>query len=295
MTMASTIPAAQDPLGQAEFWQEAWRREQERSLFARQRPERAGRSYWNWRAERFACRAQGAEGQRRVAEFLHWLGHQEGLGREMEALDIGCGPGRYALALARRAKRVVALDPAENMLALLQAAAAREGLANVEPVALSWEEVDLGRLGWERRFDLVLASMSPAIRDAASLARMTMASRRLCYFTGYVERRDRAYEELWSQIMGGKLPPYSRDCLYIFHLLYAWGYYPSLEFSSRTVRRDLPPAEAVAELEEFFWPFLEIDEKVRGEIASYVAAKTSGGLFRVEREEVIGRVTWKVA
>jgi cyclopropane fatty-acyl-phospholipid synthase-like methyltransferase len=45
-------------------------------------------------------------------------------------LDVGCGPGRYALELARRnAREVVGVDFAPGMLAIAQAAAGRAGVA----------------------------------------------------------------------------------------------------------------------------------------------------------------------
>jgi SAM-dependent methyltransferase len=45
------------------------------------------------------------------------------------ALDASCGTGHYALTLARRGARVVAIDASESMLALAQAKARREGLS----------------------------------------------------------------------------------------------------------------------------------------------------------------------
>jgi ubiquinone/menaquinone biosynthesis C-methylase UbiE len=44
-------------------------------------------------------------------------------------LDLGCGPGNLALALARQGMAVTALDPEPQMLAAARAAAAREDLA----------------------------------------------------------------------------------------------------------------------------------------------------------------------
>ncbi len=46
------------------------------------------------------------------------------------ALDVGCGPGRYAIALARQgATRVVGIDVAEEMIRLARAQAAEAGVA----------------------------------------------------------------------------------------------------------------------------------------------------------------------
>ena len=43
-------------------------------------------------------------------------------------LDLGCGPGRHALALARRGMRVVGVDISETFIHLARTAAAAEGL-----------------------------------------------------------------------------------------------------------------------------------------------------------------------
>ncbi len=53
-------------------------------------------------------------------------------------LDIGAGAGRYALPLALRVRRVIALDPSAGMLAALRAQAAEHGIANVRTVEARW-------------------------------------------------------------------------------------------------------------------------------------------------------------
>lgn len=54
------------------------------------------------------------------------------VGREDVLLDAGCGTGQYTLPLARRAQRVVALDPSSSMLDYLRRRLADERVANVE-------------------------------------------------------------------------------------------------------------------------------------------------------------------
>ncbi|HET7028269.1 MAG TPA: NTP transferase domain-containing protein [Candidatus Limnocylindrales bacterium] len=53
-------------------------------------------------------------------------------------LDVGAGAGRYALPLARRVRRVIAIDPSTAMLDALREDAAAHGIGNVETVAGRW-------------------------------------------------------------------------------------------------------------------------------------------------------------
>src|SRR5450755_549032 len=52
-----------------------------------------------------------------------------GLRAGSRVLDLGCGPGRHALALARRGVAVVGVDHSEEFIALARQAAAAESLA----------------------------------------------------------------------------------------------------------------------------------------------------------------------
>ena len=93
-------------------------------------------------------------------------------------LDVGCGPGTIALALAPRLDRVWGLDYSRGMLDAMTRHAAARGLTNVEPILRSWEEP------WDDvpACDLVLASRSTLVRDMEdALARLdAKAKRRVC-------------------------------------------------------------------------------------------------------------------
>ena len=55
-------------------------------------------------------------------------------------LDVGCGTGAIALALAGRMKKVYGLDYSQGMLAALRGGIAERGLANVETIHCAWED-----------------------------------------------------------------------------------------------------------------------------------------------------------
>jgi cyclopropane fatty-acyl-phospholipid synthase-like methyltransferase len=75
-----------------------------------------------------AAHAQGADLQR-IASIAaqHTPAH---------ALDLGCGGGHVAYAMAPHAARVAASDLLPEMTAAVAAEAARRGLANIEAIAL---------------------------------------------------------------------------------------------------------------------------------------------------------------
>jgi SAM-dependent methyltransferase len=65
-------------------------------------------------------------------------------------LDVGCGPGRHALALARRGFEVVGVDHSPEFLALAREAAAAADLA------ATFVELDVRELACDGQFDAVI-------------------------------------------------------------------------------------------------------------------------------------------
>ncbi len=65
-------------------------------------------------------------------------------------LDVGCGPGRHALALARRGMEVMGIDHSPDFLALARDAAMAEGLT------IEFLERDVRDLDFDVEFDAVI-------------------------------------------------------------------------------------------------------------------------------------------
>ena len=72
------------------------------------------------------------------------------LERGARVLDVGCGPGRHALALARRGIEVVGIDHSPDFVRLAADAAGAEALP------ARFEQLDVRELGFAAEFDAVL-------------------------------------------------------------------------------------------------------------------------------------------
>lgn len=92
-------------------------------------------------------------------------------------LDVGCGAGKYAIALELAGASVVATDFSQKMLDQARRSAQEHGSSNIEFSMDDWPEVDLAQKGWHKAFDLVLCSMSPALNDHQTLQKAIDASR----------------------------------------------------------------------------------------------------------------------
>jgi SAM-dependent methyltransferase len=97
-----------------------------------------GPTFWDTRAKRFAAAMAGTGTTDPLFARL-----RRATDRRSTVLDVGAGPGRFALALAPRVARVVAVDSSATMIDLLAKGARRFGLANVEAVQGAWPDVDV--------------------------------------------------------------------------------------------------------------------------------------------------------
>lgn len=82
-------------------------------------------------------------------------------------VDIGCGPGRLTIPIAKKALSVTSVDAFANMLSRCQYNAREAGLNNVKPLLQDWNQHDaLARIGMH---DIAVASRSVGFYDLLKL------------------------------------------------------------------------------------------------------------------------------
>ncbi|HEV3402280.1 MAG TPA: class I SAM-dependent methyltransferase [Acidimicrobiales bacterium] len=158
-------------------------------------PDRDDTRYWERRAKRFAARLEGtAQGDplttrlRRVCRA------------GTTVLDVGSGPGRFALAIAPRVAEVVALDPSRAMLAILRREARKRGLANVRTVEGRWPEASAE----VDPVDVAFSSyVLPIVEDAPRFLRaLDAAARRHAFLYLGAFTADAVVDPIWRHFHG---------------------------------------------------------------------------------------------
>ena len=158
--------------------------------------------YWSTRAAGMGALMR-AEPGKIVPPLEHLLPF---IDADTAVLDVGAGWGRYAIPLARVARRVVAIEPSTALAAILQENMVAAG---VEPerlavVAAEWLEAAV------EPADIVLCAnvLSPLADVAPFLAKLDAHTRRRCYVILRATAMDAPLVGLWREVHG---TPYPRE------------------------------------------------------------------------------------
>ncbi len=285
------------PTANTDFWINLWEEAKHKSPMRkrRQRTEEEMIETWNRRAKGFAHHSKDKNGQKRRQKVLEFLEQEGALQKGFKVLDIGAGPGNFAIPMAHMVDQVTALEPASEMVKILQERAAEHQLDNIKIIKRTWQDIDLSKEGFVGQFDLVFASMTPGIQDWETLKKMINASRGYCYLSRFSGRRwGKAYRELW-QLFFNEDPGVSPvDIFYPFGVLYSMGYRPNLRFINHRWVHEQPVEEAAESIISFFENYMDITADVRKTIEDYIAKHSDKGIFRQETNSCSGMMVWQV-
>jgi SAM-dependent methyltransferase len=251
--------------------------------------------FWNRRAASYNQHNGDQDSWEYRRRLIERLVKKAEVGSGSQVLDIGCGPGKLALLLAEKAARVEALDIAPKMIEIAQANAAAKGRQNVRFQLLDWSQADLAELGWENKFQLVLASKTPAVNDLACLKKMIAASSGYCCVISQVDVRNSVIDQLkplvnWDEGQARL----SRSHLCAFNLLWLLGYYPEVKYYDRAWESDLGLEEAELMYTRYFDSHSPLSTAQKEALVNKLKSLSQDGLVREQAESKVAVMFWAV-
>ncbi len=254
---------------------------------------------WDQRAEFWKKeRINNRKGDERVVSAVTYLA-QKGLLREnFDIADIGCGPGRFAAAFAKRVHHVVGLDISEKMVAHGMEHIQKEELTNVILRTCDFQAMDIEKEGYKGAFDLVFSSMTPAVHDMNSLTKSMEMSRGWCCHITHLNGRNFLRERIMQEVFGKKASQQwtGRWFYCLFNILFLMGYEPETSYESRHQELWVEPDEEYADfVMEHMLPTEENTKENAKKILSWLQAHVNeDGKIQEITDSSYGRILWDV-
>ena len=249
-----------------------------------------------WEAELLEGGSRAQRSVKRVEETARYLREQGALGESTRLIDIGCGLGRFTAGFGKIAADSLGVDFSAEMTRRGAEYAARLGVKNARFETCDFDNVDIDERGWRNAFDLVFASITPAVTGPDGWKRMIDMSRAWCYMSTYVRSSVPLEAKLGRELYGLPEMP-SRDgrgFYAMLNTLWLWGYYPRVTYFRECAdERRLPDRTLAVKLDERFNGTATEAETER--ILDYLRSIAGpDGTFHYFGEWIYGWLLWDV-
>lgn len=238
--------------------------------------------------------------QERVGNVAAYLRSKGLLTAGSEVLDIGCGPGRFAAEFARTAGHVTGIDLSPRMLEMGAAYAAAGGLYNISFMVGDFSELDPDALGWNRKFDLVFTSITPAIGTVTTLKKAMEISRGYCFNSSFIRWEDELEKQIARDVFAVEYNPspdsHGKGFYALFNLLWLMGFFPETSYHLQEQSEDVVVSKELAVYyAKCFSPDMLADEKNIRRVYHYLQAhaKPDGTILR-QYQRWYGWILWDV-
>lgn len=249
-------------------------------------------NFWDLKAESFdhTKRNESSELAKRVVDILN----TENMLSNNSILDIGGGTGRYAIPFAQNAKSVTVTDISTNMLEIAKNNAVNVKITNIDFIKLDWNEANIKELGWENTYDLVFASMCPAVKDKEGIAKMISSSRKYCFINQFIETSDYLSQAIEKELNISKSydPHNDRDSVSrIFNYLWDLGYEPEISYLKENTERTFLLEDAVKQYNDKFY---EVTSEKRFNLSDVILDVSKNNQIRTTISKTLAMISWKI-
>ncbi|MDR0916011.1 MAG: class I SAM-dependent methyltransferase [Oscillospiraceae bacterium] len=227
-----------------------------------------------------------------TAEYLRWRGL---LKAADTVVDVGCGPGAFVAEFAKSVYHATGIDYSARFIDFAAGYATERGVSNTTFARHDFFALDIAAAGYERAFDLVFTSITPASSGKGCLEKLMRMSRAHCNNVSFVHAGDSLAERVTRDVFGHDFRPrWDGAGFYTMtNLLWLEGFYPETYYyddvRDETVQPSLRSASECAQLcrhydEEDVKKVLNYMEKL-GTIERHTEFRYGSILWNVNRQD----------
>lgn len=150
-----------------------------------------------------------------------------------DILDVGCGTGLYALALAPWCTSVTAVDLSEKMGEVLLKKSQLKAINNIIFKECNWSETDIKKAGLYQSFDIALSALNPAINSAEAVKKLVDTAKEATCIVAFASRPQNDVKDYFENIFlvnKSEEEKNRRDGYYIYEILTEMGHLPEVSY-----------------------------------------------------------------
>ncbi len=250
-------------------------------FFGENKSEKEIRAVWDSAAEKYSDKNYNLIKE----EIIDFLCSEYDL-KDKTLVDIGCGPGTYALPLSRRMKSILCVDQSRDMLDRLRDTVKEEGIVNIECT-----ECDCRAMPPDFRRNVAFTSLCPPMNNPESVLGMERYADDLCIYISSANRDSSVETEIWKRLgrdyhYGG----YHTEYPYMY--LRSVGRKPTVKYFSQKISEAESFEEAAERFKTAFGKYLSLTDEITEIIEDAVRNHSVDGFLRTERDNVKGLLVW---
>ncbi|AKN32789.1 cyclopropane-fatty-acyl-phospholipid synthase [Clostridium carboxidivorans P7] len=251
------------------------------------------KKFWDLRAEEFNKIINNNDKEENM-ELVKFLTSKHILNKDSSILDVGCGVGKHSLQFSKYAKNIIGIDISSKMIEYAIQNMKDMSIDNIEYKVETWQSLNLDDYNWRKKFDLVFASMTPAINSKDTLLKMIEASKRYCFMSGFVYRNDNIKNQLREKILG-KDKSYNKkfenNIYYAFNILWNMGIHAEIQYKSVQWNKEWDLSKAI---EVYTLQFEDLGiENSKDIIKSYLESISDNGKIKDSVNAKVAWMLWK--
>lgn len=229
------------------------------------------------------------------SQFLKLVSENDMINSNSQVLDVGCGSGKYSIALSNLCENIIGIDLSPKMIENAKSNKEEYKINNIEFYCEDWADMDLDERGFENNFDLVFAHMTPAVNSAETFEKLSKASKKYCILCKPTRRSDPVSEKV-KELVGINNNKESRDMdiAYAFEILWLQGYEPKVEYEKQVWNMEKTLEEAFELYINRVKSYKDITLEEEEIIKKYLESISKDGVVSEEVNTTIATLYWQV-